>query len=113
MIEMVNILAISELQDILNQANAIPEIAGESRALFVSIEKGVAQNSPAAILSAECFEEDDIKRLEKLGLMYLLGLGDIHSIVRVAKQTKPDATPKDFVDALNYYLDNDSFMEFD
>src|SRR5574341_412135 len=97
--KVINILRIGDLGDVLSQAETIPIALRVSRALFVS-KTHLESDDVAAILSCEDgFEEDDIKLLERFGLLYLLELGLVHSIVRHAKWKKPNASAKDLVDA--------------
>ncbi len=110
---LINILRIGELGDILNQVETIPTAVRVSRALFVSKTR-LEPYDVAAILSCEeDFEEDDIKLLQRFGLVYLLELGLVHSIVEHAKWKRPNASAQDLVNAVDYYLDNDAFMHFD
>ena len=46
--------------------------------------------------------------------LQLVYYGDqLIDVLAVALEEKPDASPQDLVDALNYYQQHDSFMPFD
>ncbi len=58
-------------------------------------------------------EEDEIPKIAKeLGLHSSLGIQDIQSIVRNAKEQVEDCSIERLFEAFLYYYDNDAFIEF-
>ncbi len=110
------VFMVKTLGEVLNSIENIPEPEGGFYALYVVEDaKHLTENMTCAVI----FESDDdeqsyiseFAKVNRLGAAADLWL--VRDVIEAAKSKEPNLTVQDLVDALNYYLDNDAYIQFD
>lgn len=99
------------IQEILSNADTFTW----SDSLFLSIDDVWVLETEGLVWDPDDVEsdEDEVpKSAEENGYDCFLSIQTIQSIVRNAKQQRPDASLKLLLDAFLYYWDNDAFITF-
>ena len=82
-------------------------------ALYAAAASAFAEDLPVLVHDPDDVD-DDVSDLPSeaaaLGYEYVLGMQTVQSIVRNARQQRPEASTTDLLDALDFYYSNDAFI---
>ena len=102
-----------ELGDLLFKIDAIEDPSDGCYMLYAQDDHLVEGTWSAVILSRHEEDEDFVPSVATEKNLYPIAiLTDVQSVVRVAYRDNPTIGSADLVRALNYYLDNDAFIDF-
>ena len=94
----------SNLKDAISKASELPW----DYSLFVAINSAISPETAISIVS----DDEDVIELEKLGFEYLLTVSDMQDVVSNLDSQIGTASIDKYIEALNYYVKNDAFINF-
>lgn len=110
------VFMVKTLGEVLTSLESIPEPEGGFYALYVAENTTQLTKDMTCTVIFESDEDEETYVSEFAKANHLATVVDLRlalHVMDVAKCDKSDLNVQDLVDALNYYLDNDAFIQFD
>ena len=79
--------------------------------LFVESDVQLASSNRAQVVRTDPYTREALEPVHA-SLRELLSVQDVQDIVSIARQQLPSATPEQLVEALQYYMLKDAFLDF-
>jgi hypothetical protein len=80
--------------------------------LYIEDTQEITPSTPVAVIDADKYDDpEDIPFAQDNNLRYALTISTTQDIIRNAHLQRPEASTSDLIQAFQYYLENDAFID--
>ncbi|NBD13826.1 DUF7716 domain-containing protein [Corallococcus silvisoli] len=98
------------LANVVARIDAYPTRA---HAIYVKGEHPLEVRTPTMVLERDVYSDELPDLARKHGLRYVLSVADVLGIVSNARRQRADVSATELVEAVNFYLKHDAFIDFE